>query len=170
MAIPYSENPAFQAAACASERLLQQDLGPQNLQDNSGIPGRCTVPAPPLSAAAVRAATVAHYRRLIAAAQANGVSPASYLWRSENSPAAVRARGVERSLVMSVIHSENATHKATLLVAEQTLQAALANATAAQAKTATLAFYRTARASAIANGLSPHQFSCAIREICGQDS
>jgi hypothetical protein len=71
---------------------------------------------------------------------------------------------------MSVIHSENVTHKATLLVAEQTLQAALVGATAAQTKTATIAFYRTARASAIANGLSPHQFSIALRELIGQDT
>jgi hypothetical protein len=78
MTIPFSENAAFQAAAMASEQLLQRDLGPQNLQDNSGIPGRCTVPAPPLSAAVVCAATVRHYRRLIAAAQANGVSTASF--------------------------------------------------------------------------------------------
>jgi hypothetical protein len=79
MAIPYSENAQFQAAACASERLLQQDLGPQNLQDNSGIAGRVTVPAPQLTAAAVTAATVRHYRRLVSAALANNVSPASYL-------------------------------------------------------------------------------------------
>ena len=79
MSVLYSENAAFCAAACASEQQLQQDFGPQNLQDNSGIPSRCTVPAPQLSAAAANAATVRHYRRLIAAAQANGVSPASYM-------------------------------------------------------------------------------------------
>jgi hypothetical protein len=79
VAIPYSKNPQFHAAACASERLLQQDLGPQNLQDNSGIAGRVTVPAPPLSAAAVNAATVRHYRRLIVAAQQNHISPANYM-------------------------------------------------------------------------------------------
>jgi hypothetical protein len=77
--IPFSENAAFQAAAIASERLLQQDLGPNNIQDNSGIPGRCTVPVPPLPAATVNAATVRHYRRLIAAALANNISPASYV-------------------------------------------------------------------------------------------
>jgi hypothetical protein len=71
---------------------------------------------------------------------------------------------------MSVIHSENATHKATLLIAEQTLQAALVGATAAQAKTATVAFYRTARASAITNGLSPVPFSLALRDLIGQET
>jgi hypothetical protein len=76
--IPFSENAAFRAAAVASEQLLQQDLGPQNLPDNSGIPGRCTVPVPPLPAATVNAATVRHYRRLIAAGQATGVSTASF--------------------------------------------------------------------------------------------
>jgi hypothetical protein len=70
---------------------------------------------------------------------------------------------------MSVIFSEHAAHRATLATAEQTLQAALVGATAAQAKTATVAFYRTARASAITNGLSPHQFSTALRELIGQD-
>jgi hypothetical protein len=71
---------------------------------------------------------------------------------------------------MPVIFSEHATHRTTLASAEQTLQAALVGATAAQSKAAFLAFYRTARASAISNGLSPHQFTCAIRELIGQDT
>jgi hypothetical protein len=71
---------------------------------------------------------------------------------------------------MPGIFTEHATHRATLATAEQTLQAALFGATAAQTKAAFLAFYRTARASAITNGLSPHQFSTAIRELIGQDT
>jgi hypothetical protein len=72
---------------------------------------------------------------------------------------------------MPVIHSENATHKATLLVAEQTLQSAIAGTpTAAATKSAYVSFYRTARASAITNGLSPVSFSLALRELIGQDT
>ena len=71
---------------------------------------------------------------------------------------------------MPVIFSEHAAHRATLLTAEQTLQAELVGSTAAQAKTATIAFYRTCRASAITNGLSPVPFSLALRELIGQDT
>ena len=71
---------------------------------------------------------------------------------------------------MPVIFSENKSHRDTMAAAEQTLQAALVGATAAQAKTATIAFYRTARASAITNGLSPVPFSLALRDLIGQET
>jgi hypothetical protein len=71
---------------------------------------------------------------------------------------------------MAVIFSEHATHRATMLTAEQTLQAALVGATAAQAKTAIVNFYRTARSSAITNGLQFQQFSTALRELIGQET
>jgi hypothetical protein len=68
---------------------------------------------------------------------------------------------------MSVIASENSTHRATVLAAELTRQNALqaAGATTASIKAAEIAFYRTCRASAIANGLSPHQFIMALDEL-----
>jgi hypothetical protein len=71
---------------------------------------------------------------------------------------------------MPVIFSENKSHRDTLVTAEQTLQAALAGATAVQARTATIAFYRTCIASAKANGLHFTQFSTALRELIGQDT
>jgi hypothetical protein len=71
---------------------------------------------------------------------------------------------------MSVIYSEHAAHRATLATAEQTLQAALVGATAAQARAAAVAFYRTCRSSAITNGLSPVPFSLALRELIGQET
>jgi hypothetical protein len=55
-----------------------------------------------------------------------------------------------------------------LLVAEQTLQSSLVGATAAQAKTATVVCYRACLASAIKQGVSPHQFSIALQELIGQ--
>jgi hypothetical protein len=61
-----------------SERLLQQDLGPLTVQNQTSF-GPPALPAPPPSAAVVKAATVAHYRRLVSAALANNISPASYL-------------------------------------------------------------------------------------------
>jgi hypothetical protein len=68
---------------------------------------------------------------------------------------------------MSVIYSENATHRAKVLSAEIVRQAALqaAGATTASIKAAEIAFYRTCRASAISNSLSPHQFIQALFEL-----
>jgi len=76
-----SGNQAHDIAALNSDMLLQQALGPDRLQDRSfpSTPGQVSVFAPPLSAAAVRAATVAHYRRLISSALANNLSVAPYL-------------------------------------------------------------------------------------------
>jgi hypothetical protein len=68
---------------------------------------------------------------------------------------------------MSVIATDNATHRATAQAAEATRQAALqaAGATTASIKAAEIAFYRTLRASAISNSLSPHQFIEALFEL-----
>jgi len=72
---------------------------------------------------------------------------------------------------MSVIHSENATHRAAMLAAEVVRQAAVqaAGATTASIKAAEITFYRTCRASALSNGCSPHQFTEALFELgaCG---
>jgi hypothetical protein len=79
LAMSYSENLPHQLASVTSEMLRQQDLGPVNLQDHSNRPGIVSVSAPPLSAAAMRAADVAHYRRLLASAVANGLSPSTFI-------------------------------------------------------------------------------------------
>jgi hypothetical protein len=68
---------------------------------------------------------------------------------------------------MSVIATENSTHRATVLAAEVTRQAAVqaVGATTASIKAAEIAFYRTCRKSAISNALSPHQFVEALYEL-----
>jgi hypothetical protein len=68
---------------------------------------------------------------------------------------------------MSVIVTENASHRATVLAAEVTRQAALqaAGATTASIKAAEISFFRTCRKSAIQNSLSPHQFVEALYEL-----
>jgi hypothetical protein len=69
----------FQADCRRSEQLRLQAMGPQNVPDNSGIPGRCTIPVPPLPQSVVRQITIDHYRRLRASAIANGITPAPYI-------------------------------------------------------------------------------------------
>ena len=67
---------------------------------------------------------------------------------------------------MSISHSENANHRAALQAAEMTRQSAVAAAgSQAAVKAAEITFYRTARASAIANGLSPTPFTYALLEL-----
>jgi hypothetical protein len=70
----------------------------------------------------------------------------------------------------AVIHSENAAHKAALLVAAQVLQAAEVGATQAQLKTAHIVYYRSCIASAKTNGVPFQQFSTALRELIGQET
>jgi hypothetical protein len=63
-------------------------------------------------------------------------------------------------------YSENSAHRAALLAAEQTRQAAITpGASQATVKAADIAYYRSALASAIANGVSPIQFTTALREL-----
>jgi hypothetical protein len=68
---------------------------------------------------------------------------------------------------MAVLFSENAAHKATLISLEaakqQSVAAAAGNTTAI--KNAELAYFRGARASAIANNCSPAQFLTALQEL-----
>ncbi len=68
---------------------------------------------------------------------------------------------------MSVIASENATHRAKIVNAETVRQAAVqaVGATPATIKAAEIAFFRTLRASAISNNVSPHQFIIALQEL-----
>ena len=68
---------------------------------------------------------------------------------------------------MSVIYSENATHRANCLASEVTRQAALqaAGATTASIKAAEIAHYRTCLSSARTTGVSGHQFSQALYEL-----
>jgi hypothetical protein len=67
---------------------------------------------------------------------------------------------------MSIIHSDNATHRANLLSYEAARQAAYAaDSSAAAIKAAELAFYRSARSSAIANNCSPSQFTVALVQL-----
>jgi hypothetical protein len=61
---------------------------------------------------------------------------------------------------MSLLHSDNVVHRAALLSAEQTRQAN-AGVTAASVRAADIAFYRAARASAIANNCSAAAFTVA---------
>jgi hypothetical protein len=71
-----SGNPAFDAAALASEQLKQQDNYFNNLTDY-GRPAAGNA-LTPLQIDHNRA-SAAHFRRLITAANANGVSPAPYI-------------------------------------------------------------------------------------------
>ena len=68
---------------------------------------------------------------------------------------------------MSIIQSGNRTHDATCLLAEGTMQVAVAAAAGNQASmnAATIAYFRTLRSSAIANGVGAEQFSSALREL-----
>jgi hypothetical protein len=76
MANSYSENPQFQAAVSASQVLLDQVAAPPNLQNQTSA-GPPALPGVQPSPAAVRAATIAHYKRVLASCTANGISPAS---------------------------------------------------------------------------------------------
>jgi hypothetical protein len=73
-----SGSPAFDAAALNSEMLRMQDLGPATVQNHSTY-GPAALFAPPVGAAAARAADAAHFRRLIAAAIQSGASYSTYL-------------------------------------------------------------------------------------------
>jgi hypothetical protein len=65
---------------------------------------------------------------------------------------------------MSVIYSENATHRANLLKAEQTRQAAaVSGATQATLAAADIAYYRACIASAITNGCGTEPFVSALK-------
>lgn len=68
---------------------------------------------------------------------------------------------------MSVIYNDNATHRANLFAAEQVLQAAYkaANGNQASITAADIAFNRTGRASAIANGCGVELFVDALRSL-----
>jgi len=66
----------------------------------------------------------------------------------------------------------NPVHDAALLAAEQTHQAAIVGATAAQIRAADLAFLRACRQSCITNNGSAGvaQFTTAIRELTGSET
>jgi hypothetical protein len=68
---------------------------------------------------------------------------------------------------MAQIFSENSTHLANLRAAELTRQIAYAAAGGSQSAitAADIAFYRSARASAIANNCGVAQFVDALREL-----
>ena len=68
---------------------------------------------------------------------------------------------------MSIVTSENATHRANLLAAEQTKQAAVnvAGASAATIKAAEIAFARSALASAVTNSCSTAQWTVMLTEL-----
>lgn len=66
---------------------------------------------------------------------------------------------------MSCSQSGNITHDKTVAVAESTRQAAVAGATQAAARTADIAFYRAALASAKANTIATSQFVTALTEL-----
>lgn len=72
-------NAPFDAAVLLAEQVRQASMGPVNLQDNTGVPGHVSAPAPALSRAAVLAIDVAYYRSCIAAAIANGISPSPFM-------------------------------------------------------------------------------------------
>jgi hypothetical protein len=68
---------------------------------------------------------------------------------------------------MSVVHSENATHRANLAAYEAVRQAAVSAAAgnAGAIKSAEISYFRSARSSAIANACSTSQFTDALREL-----
>jgi hypothetical protein len=68
---------------------------------------------------------------------------------------------------MSVVYSENATHRANLLAAEQTRSIAYAAAGGSQSaiKAADIAFARAALSSAKANGCGMSQWQDMLREL-----
>jgi hypothetical protein len=67
---------------------------------------------------------------------------------------------------MSATKIGNTVHDANMTAAENTRQVALAGTpTAAAVRNADIAFHRTGRASAIANGISPAQFVAALMEL-----
>jgi len=69
---------------------------------------------------------------------------------------------------MSVVQSGVTAHDKNCADAERKRQAAaVAGASQATLRSAEITFYQTCRASAIANGLSPHQFNAALQEIQG---
>jgi hypothetical protein len=64
-----------------------------------------------------------------------------------------------------IIRSGNSTHDATCLVAEGTRQTAAASATQAAVNTAEITFYRSVRASALANGCGVEASVSALRAL-----
>jgi hypothetical protein len=66
---------------------------------------------------------------------------------------------------MSVIYSENSSHRSTIATAEMVRQVAVADASAAAIKVAEIQFQRTCLKSARTNGVSPHQFIIALQEL-----
>jgi hypothetical protein len=65
---------------------------------------------------------------------------------------------------MSVIFSENQTHRANLLAAESTRQAAaVPGATQAQLAAADIVYFRSCRDSAIKNGCNPEPYISALK-------
>lgn len=64
-----------------------------------------------------------------------------------------------------IIRSGNSTHDATCLTAEGTRQTAAASATQAAVNTAEIAFYRSVRASALANGCGVEASVSALRAL-----
>ncbi len=67
---------------------------------------------------------------------------------------------------MSFTKTENAVHNTALTVAEGVRQAALAAATTmAAARTADIVFHRAGLTSALANGIQPHPWMNALREL-----
>jgi hypothetical protein len=67
---------------------------------------------------------------------------------------------------MSVIYSENATHRTNLATAEMIKQVAVAGSVDPLIfKNATIAYLRSGLASALANGCSPSVFVIGLREL-----
>lgn len=66
---------------------------------------------------------------------------------------------------MSTSNSGNKTHDDTVRTAEGARQVAVAGATQATVKAAEITFYRAAKASALANGASPSNFTRALLDL-----
>lgn len=68
---------------------------------------------------------------------------------------------------MSVVRSGRSAHDTAVAIAESTRQSAVGAAAVSQAtvRTAEIAFYRAARVSAEARGLSAAQFITALQEL-----
>jgi hypothetical protein len=74
MAIVHSDNPKQLEAAQASEGILQNDMGTARMNFLAAGGGPSAQPA---YDAAVKAATIDHYNRLLSAARANGLDNAA---------------------------------------------------------------------------------------------
>jgi hypothetical protein len=159
------------AANVLRAEAVYQASFPPNMQNNSGVRQAPGIPVVVSQAVATQAA-ITKYLAIRSSALANGieVAPINAALRSLGVFGFwARANGEAKPMITT---TGNATHDANLLVYEQVRQAVegTSGVTAAQLKTAYIAYYRSCIASAKTNSLQYTQFSTALRELIGQDT